>query len=511
MALLLVGVPLTAQAQMNFKPLDRGEYTEVEDRVLVVKGLEAGGDYAFMLQRLYDPELPGTSTRSRIFQDFRLNLDSAIDREVDMHITLEAVSGQLNDADPRLAPALDNRLDDGMSDMTVQAREAYLRYRFNPRSGLIMGKQEVSIGDRRGKTFDGIVPGATLDCQVKTWCFPFGVFKIGKDDNDFVYHFALTYNAWEDPEDTPENTPKDTLKVEIFRTLYNETNTPLGTNLGPGYKDRNNPAVTPYSINTAVGPQNAQVVDGNGVPMYFDSVNHNYFGLRIDFQNGGFFWNYDVTSDQGSRKYHLYIDPATDQPVGTPSYGTRVVEKNISGVAMETEIGFQGDEVRGGLRAMNATGDKYIAGEGGYLRNMVGYYEISPGTYKGTRYYFNGRDSDVGDGGGLGHSINNTRVVGLFVDWDSPGESRKAFHTGVFKLTRNHPVPIGDPALGVQSTEIGTEWDNMAVFYIHKALQLQLEGNIFYQGPAFSYTDYIVPDGHTQTNVQLIGRFVYHF
>ncbi|NIR98521.1 MAG: hypothetical protein GWO39_13180, partial [Gammaproteobacteria bacterium] len=100
---------------------------------------------------------------------------------------------------------------------------------FNPRSGLIVGKQELSLGDRRGKLFHGVAPAITFDCKAGTWCFPVGLAMIGPKGADAIVHLALQFNGWDEQHDGFRHA----LEVEVFRLIYTEEDVPLGKNLGP--------------------------------------------------------------------------------------------------------------------------------------------------------------------------------------------------------------------------------------------------------------------------------------
>ncbi|NIR98520.1 MAG: hypothetical protein GWO39_13175, partial [Gammaproteobacteria bacterium] len=90
-ALLLLAswaAPAVAQ-QTNFEPLERGEYTELEERLIVMRGLEVSADYAFATisnqQNDLDRDVDGTNTG----HDLRLNLDTVFHRDVRLHLTLQ--------------------------------------------------------------------------------------------------------------------------------------------------------------------------------------------------------------------------------------------------------------------------------------------------------------------------------------------------------------------------------------------------------------------------------------
>jgi len=500
--LLALWWPTAAPAQVNYTPLERGDHEERDEELIVLQGLTASGDYAFRLQEDRSADLTRDQRGVRYDQDFRFRLNSVFNRDVEMHLELDLRPTSLDDpnlrdaeTDPR------NRLEEE-PDIGLNPRQAYLLYFYNPNSRFIFGKHELSLGDRRGKTFNAIVPGVTFDCNAGTWCMPFGAFRIGEAAADWVYHWALQFNAW----DTEENGLRNALQVEIFRIIYTERNIPLGMNLGPTTFDASDP------ISPATAPAN-QVTDNAGNLMYYDAREFNYYGVRIHWEQQSIFTDFDVTAAQGTRRYHLYR-PAGGGFAGFPDYGPgrgqNAEQHPIAGVATELEAGYRQAGLRVGLRLMNATGDEQRSTTNGdaFRRGLRGYHEITPGSYQGARLYFNGVDNTVDGGSGLGHSISNTRLVGVFLDINADTAARWAYQGGLYSLSYNQPIVDSD---GDEVSQIGYELDNMVTFRLHKQLHLQLEINGFFAQGAFRLNDYAVPDSTQDQYLQGIARMVYHF
>ncbi len=500
--LLALWLPTAATAQVNYTPLERGDHEEQDEKLIVLQGLTASGDYAFRVQEDLSKDLSRDQRGVRIDQDFRFRLHSVFNRDVEMHLELDLRSTSLDgpnlrdaETDPR------NRLQEE-PDFGLNPRQAYLLYFYNPNSRFIFGKHELSLGDRHGKTLNAIVPGVTFDCKAGTWCMPFGAFRIGEPGADWVYHWALQFNAW----DSTDNGPRDALQVEIFRIIYTERNIPLGANLGPTTFDPDDP------INPATAPAN-QLTDNAGNLMYYDARDFNYYGMRIHWEQQSLFADFDVTAAQGTRRYHLYR-PAGEGFAGFPDYGSgrrkNSEQHPIAGVATELEAGYRQGGLRVGLRFMNATGDEQRSTTDGdaFRRGLRGYHEITPGAYQGTRLYFNGVDNTVDGGAGLGHTISNTRLIGMFLDVFADTAARWSYRGGLYSLAYNQPILNSD---GDAVTQIGYELDNMVIWRFHKQLQLQMELNgIFAQG-AFRLNDYAVPDSTQEQYLQAIARMVYHF
>ena len=500
LALLLTVAPAWGQ-QPNFKPLEQGDYTEVEQRVMIARGLEVGAEYALRVLSTHYPDLPpeldGTNTK----HDLRLTLNTVFHTDVQVHLTLEL--GETDFSATRMREAdtsVQGRLNDSLP-TSISAREAYLRYNFNPRSGLIFGKQELSLGDRLGKTFNALVPGITFDCQAGTWCMPFGYAIIGSHNADAIVHWALTYNAW----DEQNAGQQDALKVEIFRLRYHEEDVPLGRNLGPA---RFNPD-DPDNLNGTADPSQLLETTGTPAPVYYDASQQDYYGFRVTWLGGPFFANLDATAYRGQRKYHL-CDFGTCTPGFLELTGQDVTPRGVKGSAVETSLGWRFAAGRLGLRAMSATGDKYTAYSNGqdYNRDLIGYYEITPGTYGGTRLWFNGTNSSVESGAGLGHSVNNTRLVGLFLEIEDREQRKLGYSGGVYRLSYNNPILN---TAGEEVADIGVEWDNVVSWYVHKALKFQFEANGILGGQAFRLDDQSLPGTNRDNIYQVIGRVVYAF
>ena len=500
--LLVLAWPAAAPAQVNYTPLERGDHDEQDEKLIVLQGLTASGDYAIRLRENRSEDLPRDERGVSYDQDFRLHLNSVFNRDVEMHLELDLRPTSLDDPNLRDAETDSrNRLAEEPN-IGLNPRQAYLLYFYNPNSRFIFGKHELSLGDRRGKTFNAIVPGATFDCNAGTWCMPFGAFRIGEAGADWVYHWALQFNAW----DTEENALRNALQVEIFRIIYTERNIPLGRNLGPTTYDADDP------ISPATAPAN-QVTDNAGNLMYYDAREFNYFGLRIHWEQQAFFADFDVTAAQGRRRYHLYR-PSGEGFAGNPDLGSNsggtTAQHPITGVATELEAGYRSTRLRAGVRLMNATGDEQRSTTDGdaYLRGLSGYHEITPGTYQGARLYFNGVDNTVDGGAGLGHTISNTRMVGVFLDYNTETASRWAYRGGLYSLSYNQPIVDSE---GDKVSQIGYELDNMVIFRMHKQLHMHLEINGIVGQGAFRLNDYALPDSEQEQYLQAIARMVYHF
>ncbi|HUJ76604.1 MAG TPA: hypothetical protein VL359_17205 [bacterium] len=510
-SLLLTLGPPCARAQTNFKPLERNDVTEVEQHLNIARALQVGGDYALTTRQNQDKDLVGINSATTFDQDFRLHLKTSFNEDISMVLTAETSTTSLQGNNWRATPSQSGQIANS-SVMTLDAREAYLQDHLNPHSVLTLGKYELSLGDRRGKVFDAISSGADFDCRLGTWCMPFGVVKTGDGTTDWTYHWALSYRGF---DDIVEGFHRQ-FEVEIFRIIYTEFNVPLGTNLGPGTFNPSNPT----AASSTLLPDNAK----SPSPFFYDATAFNYFGLRTNWEETHWYIQFDFTTAQGSRDYHLFPDPNTGakaQPEFQGGVGPADISESISGSAAELDVGFRwAPQERGrlGLRAMSATGDSnqlqvvngaYVSPNGdAFRRGLNGYYEITPGSYRGTRLYFNGFNSQVDLGGGLGHSINNKLMGGIYLDYADPDQLRLGYSVGLYQIALNNAILN---AAGKSVNNVGTELDNMLTWYLHRQMRLQFEINLLQGEGAMSFSDFIPPPTDQQLFVQSIFRLVYQF
>ncbi|MFI5400702.1 MAG: hypothetical protein ACHQZQ_06600 [SAR324 cluster bacterium] len=531
-ALLACAAGVRAQTQPNFKPLERGDLTETEQKLLVIRGIETGGDYAMLLRENQDKGLQFLDRDTTMNQDFRLRLNTTFNEDVAMYLTVQTATTSLDPTNLRGQPVENVGHEANGLNLQLIAREAYLKYRFNPNSAIDIGQFDRELGDKRGKVYHAIASGVGFNCRVGTWCMPFGAIKVGPGGADWIYDWALRYNAY----DEPAANGRRYFSTEIFRIIYTENNIPLGNNLGPASYDRSNPecATRAQLTDDFGGSAGSGCQAGN--PLFYDATSFNYFGLRLDWQPSTFFLSFDATSGQGSRTYHLFRDPSngffgstaasgfSSGPIGTNgAQGPLNPSYSINGYAAELETGWRwAPEKRGqfGLRLMSASGDpnrstvdpatgRYRSPNGAaYSRGLNGYYEITPGTYQGTRLYFNGADTQVDLGGGLGHSVNNKQVWGFYLNWADPEGAKVGYMGGLYQISLANRVLN---TAGKKVDNVGVELDNMLVWYIQKRLSVQFEANLLSSGGAMSIDDNTPPLASLQLFVQALARVVYSF
>lgn len=492
--------PVETNAQTNFIPMERGEYKEVEDRWAFSPGLELSGEYRGRSLLKSSGQLPakeyGEPSPSDVFldQDLRLKIRSTAHRMFSINLELETFQEPINNADIRSQQSTQNSTES--QEVILQARQAYLEYNPNPKAILKLGKHEINVGDRRGKIFSGILTGFSESCTAGTWCFEIGALKLAQHPADWLYYGSLDYPFFYEVDE--KGNPIHILRVEVFRIKYTERNIPLGINNVPAPRTSSD--------------EDIYVVDQDGNTMYYDAHEQEYWGLRFVWETKRWFFYADAVANQGNRRYHL--KPDEDGLVHNANLGDKnfkQTKESIAGVAGEIELSFRLPEHTFTLMGLYSRGDRQkedTAREGkNYLRILEGYYEIAPGSYQGTRFYFNGKSNDWRSGTGLGHSINNT-VLGGFRYRISPQTMPFFYEIGLYELQRDRSILNEN---GVREKYIGTELNNMFSTKVDKYLTLDLELNAFLPGGAFSFDDHSRPFDNPELITHFVGRIRYSF
>ena len=235
----------------------------------------------------------------------------------------------------------------------ITARQAYLEFNRNPNEETKLGKQVINIGDRKGKVFAGILSGYAQRCKAGTWCYEIGGMKLSSADGDWLYFFSLDYPFWHEVDSQGEII--DSLRVEMFRIKYTEHDVPLGLN--------NIPAKRLSSSNLSSLESGGGFTSGSGCntsltgytlnsdckPIYYNSNEQEYFGLRIQWETPVWSVYADLISNQGNRDYYQYDDRHN------------LDKRKISGGAAEMELSWKKPGEQFTFIAMMARGDEQIA------------------------------------------------------------------------------------------------------------------------------------------------------
>ncbi|MBF0278226.1 MAG: hypothetical protein HQM13_10560 [SAR324 cluster bacterium] len=513
-------------AQSNFAPLSSEDIEEKNEIWALYPGLKVSADYRLHAFQIDSNTLPpreeeDPDPKALLFEhELRVNLRSSVHRNLSINLEIEINQESIQDADFRSERVSGKTTDSQVAQ--IQARQAFLEYNSNPRNILRVGKQPFNIGDRQGKVFSGILTGLSQNCAAGTWCYELAAAKLGNHPADWLYLGSLDYPVFEDKNS--DGTVMNRLNVEIFRIFYTERDVPLGKSNGSALRDEasSDRIAEVYLDGSEEEKQNAralsgQIIDRQGRPLYYDALQQQYFGLRLEWEISSFFLRFDITSNQGIRKYHLAEN--SNGNLEKPDFGensdkfknSQKAKRSLAGVVSELEMKYQLNAHQFGFRGMVASGDKEKLDTENtglnFLRTLNSYYEIAPGSYRGTNFYFNGGGLDMTGGTGLGHSVSNTSLWGGWYRWDL-ADVDVFLKTQLFKLSRTQSVynEVGDLV-----EDIGLEWDNTVSWKPDKNLNTEFEVNAFQAGKAFTLNDNQTPIKKNDPVIQLAARVYYSF
>ncbi|MEC7541592.1 MAG: hypothetical protein VX759_11460, partial [SAR324 cluster bacterium] len=291
-----------------------------------------------------------------------------------------------------------------------------------------------------------------------------------------------------------------------FRIKYTESDIPLGRNNVPLKKLSSSTlseleGLTPETFKSG-NDCRFEVSDyavSDCKPVYFFSHEYEYWGIRLVYETPTIEIYGDMIGSSGKRRHYVYDESGYHH------------SSKVNGVAGELEMSFISGEHRYGLIAMMARGDEEIQDpnkEGlNYKRDLSGFYEIMPGTYKGTQFYFNGGSTELNSGTGLGHSINNTSMIGLRYQYDVP-DSELLYRGGLYQLKRMKDVYN---SFDIPSKDIGMELNNTLSFPIAIHAVMEFDVNLFNPGTAFSFDDHDFPGNATDLFFHAAARLFYSF
>ncbi len=494
-------------AQANFVPLERGDFYEREEHLTFSPGLKLSGNYRFRTSKIHSESLPESRTGTNspeefaFDQDLRIHLRSTVHRVITLNLEIATNQEPIYQSDIRESTSSRATGSDSQVANLI-ARQSYLEFNRNPNEETKLGKHVINIGDRRGKVFSGTLSGFSQRCKAGTWCYEIGAMKLSSADADWLYFFSLDYPFWHEVDSQGEII--DSLRFELFRIKYTEHDIPLGLNNVPASRISESSLASLESNGFQAGNScNSSLKDytlnSSCKPIYYNAHEQEYFGLRINWETPSWAIYADIISNQGNRNYFLYDDRHN------------LEKRSISGGAAELQLSWkrEGDEFT--FITMMAQGDDQMDDSSrngvNYKRNLEGYFEIAPGAYRGTQFYFNGGSPELNSGTGLGHSINNTQMSGFRYRYDIP-ETTSVYRFGLYQLKRLKPVI---DVLGNKSTAIGNEWDNTFTMQIINHAELDIDINAFVPEGAFSYDDHTPSSGEKNLIFHFAGRLTYSF
>ena len=507
MFFVLLSASGSVSAQSYFVPLERGDYSEREEHLTFSPGVELSGDYRFRTSKIKSTALPVSRTETNspeeisFDQDIRLRLRSTLHRIISINLELSTDHEAIYQSDMRVSRSSRKTAVDSQA-VNIYARQSYLELNRNPNEEAKIGKQVINIGDRKGKVFAGILSGFSQRCKAGTWCYEIGGMKLSSADGDWLYYFSLDYPFWHEVNSQGEII--DSLRIEVFRIKYTEHDVPLGQNNVPANRLASSTLTSLESSGFTSGSScnsslSSYTLNSDCKPIYYNANEQEYFGLRMQWETPVWSAYADVVSNQGNRDYYRYDDRHN------------LDKRKISGGAAEMELSWKKPGEQFTLIGMIAKGDEQLADSSrsgvNYQRILNGFFEISPGTYRGTQFYFNGGSPELDSGTGLGHSINNTQLGGFRYRYDIP-ETTAVYRFGLYELKRIKPVL---DTYGSKSSMIGIELDNTFTMLYAGHAKIDLDINAFRPGRAFSYDDQTVPTGNKDMIIHFAGRLTYSF
>jgi len=494
-------------AQSHFVPLERGDVSERKEHLTFSPGVELSGDYRFHTTKIKSTALPASRTGTNSPEEFsfdqelRLLLRSTVHRTISINLELATNQEPIYQSDIRASRS--SRMTGAESQTAnITARQSYLEFNRNPNEETKIGKHIINIGDRNGKVFSGILSGFSQRCKAGTWCYEIGGMKLSSADGDWLYFFSLDYPFWHEVDSQGEVV--DSFRIEMFRVKYTEHDVPLGLNNIPARRLSSSALSSLESGGFTSGSACNSSLAGYSLnssckPIYYNAHEQEYFGLRMQWETPVWAVYADIISNQGNRNYYQYDDRHN------------IDKRKISGGAAELELSWKkpGEEYM--LVGMMAGGDEQLEDSSrkgtNYLRSLKGFYEISPGTYSGTQFYFNGGSPDRKNGTGLGHSINNTQMGGFRYRYDIP-ETTTVYRFALYELKRIKPVLDANSR---KASMIGIEWDNTFTLKVAGHANLDLDLNAFLPAGAFSYNIHTLPTGRKDMILHFAGRLTYSF
>jgi len=494
-------------AQSNFIPLERGDHVERKEHLVFSPGLEFSGNYRFRSSKVRStsPMVSRSETNSpeefSFDQDLRLHLRTIVHRTISLNLEIATNQEPYYQSDIRTSNT--SRVSEADSQISnIYARQSFLEINRNPNEATKIGKHVINIGDRKGKVFYGILSGFSQRCKAGTWCYEIGGMKLSSADGDWLYFFSLDYPFWHESDSIGKVI--DSFRIEIFRIKYTEHDVPLGINNvpAPRLKESSLSSLESDGFNSGSGCNEIlakYTLNSSCKPIYYNVHEQEYFGLRMNWESANWSFYADIISNQGNRNYFQYNDRHN------------LDRMKISGRAAELELSWKRSGEKYTLMGMFAQGDEQLSDDTNsgtnYLRNLDGYFEISPGTYSGTKFYFNGGSPELNSGTGLGHSINNIQLGGIRYYYEIP-ETRMIYRFGIYNLSHVKPVLN---ALGKKETNIGIEWDNTFSMLFAEHANIDFDFNLFRPGMAFSYNDHVLPTGSKDLILHFAGRLTYSF
>lgn len=476
---ILTGILINLQplfAQQNFTPIQQGEYEIVKEDNSYDPGAKINGEYKahYYFRKL--GLFSGDDLNGDVFQDFHLQIQSKVNSNLSLNVKLGNKSSLVSEQEAEFDSKYQSEVGDSSSDdgLTVVFKEAYLEYNHNPNARLLLGKQEISIADKKGLVFDGTATAITQGCRIGTWCYYIGAAKIGESGDSSLYWAQLLYPIYQSGIEIPNQwgdkptRQQESLSVEIFRTVYQGLDIPLAKY--GGWVGEN----TVYH----------NTIDGTstGKRVYFDNSDVEYFGFNVNWSYYDFMLDLIWMNLSGSRDYHT----------GTQENGdvTKLSERNVNGTAYLINTQFLiRDDWKSSFTYFVSSGNS-VENDGDEIweSDSTAFYEVKKGGFGNALIYFNGSDG-VGDG----HSVSNLKFYKIEFNYQSLKKD-VAVDMAAYWFYRNNPVFINKVGEAEEKgSNIGFEFDFQANWQLEQSLSFQFFASVFMPNEAYTANDNVRP------------------
>jgi len=481
-------------AQQHFKPLKDGEYEIVEEDTRYHPGAQIHGSYEAIASDRKNGLVTGKSLGGNFYQDISLMLRSKINTNVSLNVKLGHESPVVSDQDrPYETRNPSDRTTTADGDgFNVTFEEAFLEYNHNPNAQLRLGRQYITIGDRRGLVFEGEATAATQGCRIGTWCYSIGGARLGDEGRAGVFWAQLDYPVYEsgvlipDPWGIKPTRQEKSFSVELFRVMYGGNDVPTAEYGGwtGEYSDAHDTTDDAAS----------------GDDVYFDNDGVEYIGMNILWNYYDFDLHFTWSNMNGTRNYF-----ARDR---TSRLETDLGSRSVSGNAYLLDLGYRMQENwKTTLTLFSASGNSLGSqNEKLWEKNSTAYHEIQKGAFGDALIYFNGKNG-IGDG----HSVSNLTFYALKFAYREKVDEIGA-DMGLYLFSRTKPVYTNEKgAAAAKGSDIGAELDVSVNWRLEERLTVQFHAAYFDPGSAYAVNDSVRPDDNTSpfTLLGVGGRYTF--
>lgn len=481
-------------AQQYFEPLKRGEYEVVEEDTSFHPGAKISGSYEAYAGDRREGLVTGDSFGGKFYQDIELSIQSKINTNVSLNVTVGHQSPEVSEQDESYdtRDPSEKSTEESGGGFNLVFKEAFLQYDHNPNARLKIGRHHLLIADRKGLVFEGDASAISQGCRIGTWCYSIGGARLGEEGKAALFWASLDYPVYEsgvvipDPWGEQRTRQEKSFSVEIYRVMYGGNDIPLAEY--GGWTGR-------YSQHHDTADDTAA-----GDPVYFNNDGVEYIGLNIIWNHYDFDLNLTWSNLAGSRDY-FFKNRNTGQ-------GAALGSKAISGNAYLLDAGYRlTEEWKSTLRIFSASGND-ISNDTEKIWDIdaSAYYEVQKGSFGDALIYFDGKEG-IGDG----HSVANTSFLALKFSYRDQADKVGA-EVNLYQFTRTKPVLVNAKGENERkSRKIGLELDTTVEWRLEERLFFSAFAAYFFAGDAYTVNDSLRPEADPSdfTLLGIGGRYTF--